>query len=265
MANFAVWDAPAALKQCIEVILSIEQKQSYCEILESVPAVFAKLFWNFHLSLSSCSDLAGNRQYITGLSIYYRVVTCFDSLYLKKSRSDCSVLGQNIDLSFGPNRAQLGVVWWSTLCAASRSRYLVNARNQAESTERSTFPPPHVEFCSVGSPRAGHVFEWAITQPIVCGGPWHHIDLLCICGSYFGALVFAAATCCARPRACSSRSVNIWMVQLPLGLSSRSLLTLLASNRMALTRECKSSSRITWEIEIFFNFCLVGPHVGLEA
>ena len=41
--DFAVWEAPASLKQCIEVqvILCIELEQSYCENLVSVPAVFA--------------------------------------------------------------------------------------------------------------------------------------------------------------------------------------------------------------------------------
>ena len=66
-----MWEAPASLKRCIEVILCIELKQSYCEILESVPAVFAKLSWNFHPSLSNCSALAGNRQHMTG-----RDMTC---------------------------------------------------------------------------------------------------------------------------------------------------------------------------------------------
>ena len=47
--DFAVWESPAPLKRSIEVILSIEQKQSYCEVLESVPAVSAKLSWNFCL------------------------------------------------------------------------------------------------------------------------------------------------------------------------------------------------------------------------
>ena len=119
--DFAVWEAPASLKLSIEVILCIKLKQSYCEILESVPAVFGKLSWNFRPSLSVCSSLAGNRQYITGLSIYYRDMTCFDGLYLKKSRSACSVLGQNIDVSSGPNGALLGARWWSTLRVASRS------------------------------------------------------------------------------------------------------------------------------------------------
>ena len=117
-SDFAVWEAPASLKWSIEVILRIELKQSYCEILESVPAAFGKLSWNFRPSLSFCSSLAGNRQHITGLSIYYRYMTCFDGLYLKKSRSACRVLGQNIDDKFGPNGTRLGARWWSTLRAA---------------------------------------------------------------------------------------------------------------------------------------------------
>ena len=120
-SDFAVWEAPASLKRSIEVILRIKLKQSYCEILESVPAVFGKLSWNFRPSLSVCSSLAGNRQYITGLSIYYRDMTCFDGLYLKKSRSACSILGQNIDVSFGPKGARLCARWWSTLRASSWS------------------------------------------------------------------------------------------------------------------------------------------------
>ena len=59
------------------------------------------------------------------------------------------------------------------------SRYLVNARNRAESTEWSRFSPPRVEVCSVGSPRTGRDFEWAITKSIVRNNPWHHIDQLC--------------------------------------------------------------------------------------
>ena len=105
ICDFAVWEAPASLKLSIEVILQIELKQSYCEILESVPAVFAKLSWKFHQSLSCCISLPGNWQYITCLSIYYRVMTCFDGLYLKKLWSACSVLEQNINASFGPNGA----------------------------------------------------------------------------------------------------------------------------------------------------------------
>ena len=43
--DFAVWQAHAFLKQSIEVILSIELKQSYCENLESVSAVLSKISW----------------------------------------------------------------------------------------------------------------------------------------------------------------------------------------------------------------------------
>ena len=86
--DFAVWKALASLKQYVEVILCIELKQRYCEILESVPAVCAKLSWKFHQSLCGCSALAGNRQYITGLTIYYLDMTCFDGLHLK----NCNLL-----------------------------------------------------------------------------------------------------------------------------------------------------------------------------
>ena len=38
-----MWEAPASLELCIEIILHIEQNQSYSEILVSVNEVFAKL------------------------------------------------------------------------------------------------------------------------------------------------------------------------------------------------------------------------------
>ena len=82
-------EAPASLKRCIKVIFCIELKYSYCKILESVPAVFAMLSRNFHPA-AVLSAFAGNQQSIDGLS-------------LKKSLSVCSVLGPNIDISFGPN------------------------------------------------------------------------------------------------------------------------------------------------------------------
>ena len=119
--DFAVWEAPGSLNQFIDVILRIERKQNYYENLESVPAAFAKLSWNFQLSLSCCNARDANRQYITGLLIYYWDMTCSNELHLKKSRSVRRVLGPNIDVSFGPNGAPLGALWWSTLRAASRS------------------------------------------------------------------------------------------------------------------------------------------------
>ena len=49
--DFSVWQARASLKLSIDNILCIELKQSYCEILESVSAVLAKISWYFHQSL----------------------------------------------------------------------------------------------------------------------------------------------------------------------------------------------------------------------
>ena len=136
-------------------------------------------------------------------------------------------------------------------------RCLVNARNRAESTELSRFSPPRFKVCSGRSPRAGRVFEWAIAQSIVRDDPWHHIDQLCIHALTL-ARAFAAATCCARPRARSSRSLNIWTACELIGLSSRSQLLLLASYRVALTRERRILSWIAREIKIFSSFaCLV--------
>ena len=166
---------------------------------------------------------------------------------------------------FGPNGAPLGARWWCTLRAASRSylhhlmsRYRVNARNRAESTERSRFPPPCADFCWVGSPRAGRVFQWAITQPIVRDDPWHHIDLLCI-RALTSARAFAAATCRAGPRARRHRSLNILTAREPMGLSSRRRSILLASHRMALTEERKNPILIAREIEISSIFAWLVP------
>ena len=129
------------------------------------------------------------------------------------------------------------------------SRYLMNARNRAESTGLSRFPLPRVQCCSVGPPRAGRVFEWAIMQSIVRDDPWHHIDQLCI-HALTSARAFAAATWCGRPRARLSRpgSLNILTACEPMCLSSRCRLILLASYRTALTRERKNPSRIAREI-----------------
>ena len=127
------------------------------------------------------------------------------------------------------------------------SRYLVNARNRAESTEQSRFPPARVGFCSVGSRRAGRVFEWAITQPFVRDDPWHHNDQLWI-RALTSARAFAAATCRARPRARRRRSLNILTAREPMSLSSRHRLISLASHRMALTTERKNPdfSILSW-------------------
>ena len=143
------------------------------------------------------------------------------------------------------------------------TRCLVNERNWAESTEQLRFHPSRVEVCSVNSPQAGHVFHWAIMQPIVRDDPWHYIDQLCIHALVSGC-TFAAATCCARLSACSHRSLNILTVLEPMGLSSRSWLLLLASYHMVLTRERKNLSRIAREMEICSTFAWSVPTLVLK-
>ena len=166
------------------------------------------------------------------------------------------------------------------------------SKREVESTERLRFPPwpPRVEFCSVGSPRAGLVFKWAITvvsrdppsvgspraglvfkrvitRPIVRDDPWHHIDQLCynLCiHALASARAFAAAICCARAAAGPSARKTMDLAK----SLFRQRLLLLASHR-TLTREHKNPSRIareTW-IEFFSIFAWLvglGPHVGPE-
>ena len=168
-----------------------------------MPAVFSKLSWNFHF-LSGCSDLAGNRQhrFLDILSIY----DLFWWLVSEKMAFWLQGSGTKYRSFIWTKRstARRAVMVHSAhhialLLASLMSRYLMNARNRAESTQWSRFSPPRVEFCSVGFPRASRVFEWAITQPIVRDDPWHHIDYLCI-RALTSARAFAA-TCCARLRA----------------------------------------------------------------
>ena len=55
------------------------------------------------------------------------------------------------------------------------------------------------------------------------------------------------------------QTLNILTVREPMGLSLRRRLILLASHRMALTREQKNPGWITWEIEIFSIFAWSVP------
>ena len=107
---------------------------------------------------------------------------------------------------------------------------------------------------SRASPRAGRVFEWAITQPIVRDDPWHNIDKLCI-----RALTSERALpppYAARDRARPAAGAEALHVPQhltaiePMGLCSHRQLLLLASHCMALTGERKNPSRIAQEMEI---------------
>ena len=72
---------------------SLELKQSYCEILKSVPAVFAKLAWNFnfHPSLSDCSALAGN-SWTDNISLVCRYIIEIWPLLMACTWKNCNLL-----------------------------------------------------------------------------------------------------------------------------------------------------------------------------
>ena len=65
-------------------------------------------------------------------------------------------------------KTQKLINWYQIPDDVQQLCYIVNAQNQAESTEALRFSP----LCSVGSPNAGHVFKRAITQPILHDNPW---------------------------------------------------------------------------------------------
>ena len=56
--DFAVWEAPASLQRCIEVILHIELKQGYCEIWSpDLPQYFEKYLEIFIRHLAAAMPL----------------------------------------------------------------------------------------------------------------------------------------------------------------------------------------------------------------
>ena len=99
--DFAVWEAPTSLKRCIDVILRIERKQSYCENLESVLAKLSLKYLQSYLEmfirhlaaampLLKTDNISRVCRYIIEI---WPVRSCSDELHLKNSRSACSVLG----------------------------------------------------------------------------------------------------------------------------------------------------------------------------
>ena len=97
------------------------------------------------------------------------------------------------------HRALISFIW----CRATQWT------REYESPELSRFSPPSFEFCTVSSPLAGRVFEWAITQLDVREDPWLHIDQLCV-RDLTSTRAFAAAKCCGRQRARRHRSPTFW-------------------------------------------------------
>ena len=83
-----------------------------------------KVILKFHLSLSGCSALAGNRQQITCLWIYYRDMISFDGLACTwKNRVLLAAFWDKISMfhlsQTKPVGAQLGALWWTLLRAAA--------------------------------------------------------------------------------------------------------------------------------------------------
>ena len=240
---FCSVSSPCINRQSIEGILSscIELKRSYCENLKSLPALSCSIckvilkFSSVRLSLSGCSALPGYRQFITGLSIYHRDMTYYlEGLFLKKLRSACSCNAAFWDKIFIFHLGQRSPALRTVMIHSVRSIALLLAsfdialpierEKPSWITRTIRIPPPRVEFCSVSSMLSGCVSEWAITQPILRGDPWHHIDQLCIRAltlrrAFAG---IAAATCCARQHTRCRWSLNILKVRKPIGLSLRS-------------------------------------------
>ena len=65
-----MWKAPASLKRCIEGILHIELKQSYCETFWVSACSFAKLGWHFHQLLRGCWKPTMYQLFVDTLSRY---------------------------------------------------------------------------------------------------------------------------------------------------------------------------------------------------
>ena len=141
----------------------------------------------------------------------------------------------------------------------------MNARNRAESTEQSRFPPPCIEF-ALSVPRAQVAFSSESSCNLLCATILDIRSTSCAYCSHFGARVrrrHKLRACSSPPQAARDRARAaagpsiFWRhasQSLPIGPSSRRRLLLLASHRMALTRERKNPSRIAREIEIFSIF-----------
>ena len=198
----------------------------------------AKLSRKFHPSLSDCSALAENRQYITGLSIYYRIrpvlmaCTWKYRVLLAAFWDKISIfhLGQTElrsargdGLLRTPHRALISFIW---CCATQWTRETeLNRLNYRD------FPLHVLNFARL-VPREQVTFSSEPSRNLLCATI---LDIILTCCAYVLSLrrAFAAATWpCVRRR----RSLNILTARKPMGLSSRRRLILLASHLMAMTR-----------------------------
>ena len=143
------------------------------------------------------------------------------------------------------------------------SRYLVNARNRAESTEQSRFSPRCAEFCSVGSPRASHFrashhSTYCARRSLTSYRPVVHTC------SHFGARVrrrhMPRETARAPPQVpqhFDGARANGSLFAPPVDLMS---FTSYGADWR--TQDSEPYSSWNWD---FLNSCFVGPNVGPEA
>ena len=165
-----MWEDHASLKSCIEVIHSIELKQSHYEFLAR--SLFLQYLQSY-LEIFICHLIA---------AMYHHFVDI--------STDNISPVCRYV--------VEIWPVFIKNHVLLARSK--IKERSFIWAKNNGDFFPPSVEFWLVCPPRAGCVFKWAITQPVVCDDPWHLIDLLCIHALTL-AHAFAADPYCVRPRA----------------------------------------------------------------
>ena len=258
--NFSVWETHAPLEQCIQVILSIELKQRYCEIWSQYLQYLQSYLQIFIYHLVAAVPL---------LETDNISLVCWYVIKIWPVLIACT--WKNCILKFCLQRSGTNyryIIWakWSSArrCAMVHSACCITLLLASlyvvlpSECEKQS----QINWTIKISPARHWVLlnERAITQPVVRDNPWHHIDQLCmraLTAERVGST--AAATCSARQHAPHSRSLNIFPAQEPMGLSSRCQLFLLASHHMALTGWRKNSNQIAWEIEIFSIFAWLVP------
>ena len=150
----------------------------------------------------------------------------------KKFRSACSILGQNITVSFGPiiaaNGALLSASCHIALLLASFDAVLPTKREKPSWTDWTIEISPSTRLV---------LFSWFSARRSRFRVS-HHATFCArlSCRSVVHTCSHFGARICARPRARRHRSLNILMAREPIGLSWRCLLLLLASHRVALTK-----------------------------
>ena len=134
-------------------------------------------------------------------------------------------------------------------------RYLVNARNQAESTKQSRFLLHTLSFAWL-VPHAHVTFSSEPSHNLLCATI---LDIISTSYAYVLSLRREVSPQPHDVRDRSSRSLIILTAHKPMGLSSRCRLIFLALRQTVLTREHKISSSIAREIEILSIFAGLVP------